>query len=98
MNEAIITDLKQFITATVTQATSDMATKDDIAGLGARITGLDQRVTGLDQSMTGLGQRMSALERRFDDFDLKLDTIADAHAETLENHEHRLAKLEQKAA
>lgn len=60
-------DLKQFIFATVTQATSDMATKDDIAVLG----------------------------RKIDDLDLKMDTIAEALQEQLNDHETRISRLEQ---
>lgn len=36
------------------------------------------------------------MNHRFDELDLKLSTIADAQAETLEDHEHRLTTLEQR--
>ncbi|HET8709438.1 MAG TPA: hypothetical protein VFL85_04115 [Candidatus Saccharimonadales bacterium] len=40
----MITDLKQFIYATVSQATADLATKDDLAKLEAKLTADIQEV------------------------------------------------------
>lgn len=47
MDEDTINDLKQFITATVSQATSDMATKDDVASTKDDIANLSSQVTDL---------------------------------------------------
>ena len=44
MNDAQLDDLKQFIAATVSQATADMATKDDIKRLEVKIDDLDLKV------------------------------------------------------
>lgn len=81
MNEELIDDLKQFITAAVTQATADLATKADLNGLRGEVSDL-----------------RTEMNQRFDDLGLKIDAIADAHAETLDDHEHRLKRLEQRAA
>jgi hypothetical protein len=40
----------------------------------------------------------SEMNQRFDDQDAKLETIADAHAETLADREQRLSHLEHQAA
>jgi hypothetical protein len=56
-NEELFQDLKQFITATVSQQTAGMATKDDFAGLATKddIKGVEQRLTaridGLDAKL-----------------------------------------------
>jgi hypothetical protein len=83
MNDELIEDLKQFIAATVSQATADMAMKDDLQNL----------VTKAD-----LQHLAATMESRFDELTVKVDTIADAHAETLEDHDQRLGRLEQRAA
>jgi len=85
MDEDVISDLKQFIAATVSQATAHLASKDD---LRVEINGLQGRVDGL----------RGEINRRFDDQDAKLTTIADAHAETLEDHEQRISNLEHRTA
>lgn len=71
-DDAVITDLKRFITATVRQ---------EIAGLRAE-----------------MNAGFAKVDQRFDDQDAKLTTIADAHAEVLEDHDQRLAKLEARTA
>lgn len=85
MDDELITDLKQFITATVTQATSDLATKDDVNKLEQK---LEQKIDGVEQK----------LEQKIDDVDLKLDTIADTLNGQLTDHETRITSLEQQAA
>ncbi len=102
MDQTVIDDLKQFILATVSQATADHATKQDVAGIKQDVMGIQQDVAGIKQDVIAIKQDVGGLEskmdRRFDDLDLKLSTIADAHAETLEDHEQRLAKMEHRAA
>lgn len=44
MNEDIINDLKQFISATVSQATAHLATKDDLENLESRFSQLEHRM------------------------------------------------------
>lgn len=77
-NEDVIADLKQFITATISQSLTNVATKDD----------LDKLSENLENKM----------DKRFDELDSKVATIADAHAEQLEDHEQRLAGLEHRVA
>jgi len=74
MDDTQLDDLKQFITATVSQATTDMATKQDIAEL------------------------KTELKTSIHDLETKVDTIADALTENLQDHEQRITKLEHKVA
>ena len=69
MNEDVITDLKQFIAATIRQKLSGFATKDDLKSLATK-SDLDTQIKGL----------RSEMNTRFDDMDAKLDAIADAYA------------------
>ncbi len=68
-NEEVITDLKHFIVATITQATSDMATKDDINGLG---NSLGTRIGLLESSVD---ERFGEVNKRFDVVDGRLDIV-----------------------
>lgn len=68
MNDELINDLKQFISATVLQATADI--RMDI----------------------------HELKERADTADEKLDAILDAVGEQSQDHEHRIVRLEHKAA
>jgi hypothetical protein len=86
MDNTQLDDLKQFILATVSQATANMATKDDIA---------DMATKGDIQMLKGDIKR---LEVKIDDLDLKVDTIADTLNDHLNDHELRLTKLEQHTA
>jgi hypothetical protein len=51
MNDDQLDDLKQFITATVSQATADMATKDDIAALSNKIDDLELKVDTISETL-----------------------------------------------
>jgi uncharacterized coiled-coil protein SlyX len=95
-NEELFQDLKQFITATVSQQTAHLATKDDIDGVGRRIDGIEARMATKEDI------------KRLDD---KLDEVQDGVAETLtqvteafdvtgqvQDHEQRLHKLEHRTA
>ena len=62
MDDAQFDDLKQFITATVSQATTDMATKDDVGVL--------------KKDVNSLKSDINRLETKIDDLDLKVDTIS----------------------
>ncbi|HEY4160472.1 MAG TPA: hypothetical protein VGM08_00235 [Candidatus Saccharimonadales bacterium] len=92
MDEDMLADLKQFIAAAVRQELSGMATKDD----------LDNQIGGLRSEMnakfTEMDKRFMAIDGRFDDLDAKLEAIADAQAEALQDHEQRIARLESQAA
>lgn len=58
MNQDVIDDLRQFITATVSQQLADVATKDDIAELRNELKGdissLDKKIVRLDKKVDNL--------------------------------------------
>ncbi len=86
MNEATLKDLKQFITTTV---------REEISGVREDITSLETRINA-----------------RFDENDIVQNEILNAigevqelqnkairrHADTIDNHEHRIVKLEKRTA
>jgi len=78
MNDDQFDDLKQFITATVSQAIADLPTRDEVQVL------IQDGLAPVKQSLT--------------DLEIKVDTIADALSENLQDHEVRITKLEQQAA
>jgi hypothetical protein len=82
MDEDLLNDLKQFIAATVSQATVGMATKDDIAVLATK---------------EDLQKVSQDLNTKIDDLELKVDTISEALNDHLSDHETGLTKLEQQA-
>lgn len=90
MNEDVIADLKQFITATVSQQISGLRNDMDQGFDGLR-NEMNHRFDEVDRRFQRVGQR-------FDDLEAKVDTIADAQAVDLADHEQRLTKLEQQAA
>ena len=107
--EHLIEDLKQFILATVSQATANMATKDDIANTATKDDIADMATKGdltrfaTKSDIAGLATKsdLARVETKVDtlvetvsDMNLKLETIADAHAESLQNHELRITRLE----
>jgi hypothetical protein len=51
MDEDTLNDLKQFIAATVSQATANMATKDDILLLSTQIQDLDLKVDTIAETL-----------------------------------------------
>jgi chromosome segregation ATPase len=93
MDENTITDLKQFIAATVSQQTSDL--RQDISGVNHDIVVLKQDVSSLKQDIVSI--------------DRKIDNLSPAVAEAIDNanehtesrlndHENRIARLEHKPA
>lgn len=82
MNDDVIQDLKQFITATVTQATSHLATQDSVK------MQLKDLETNLEKKF----------DDRIDALDEKLDAVLEATGEQLADHEQRITKLESSAA
>lgn len=72
MNNDQIEDLKQFIAVTVSQATSSVATKDDVNRLEAKIDdlassvaeALDSHSEAMDQQLKDHGQRITKLEAK----------------------------------
>jgi len=91
-DEEIIADLKQFIVTTVSQATADLATKNELE------TGLVSLRAEMEAGFAHVDKRFNDVDARFDDMDEKLNTIADAHAEWLADHENRIKALEKQAA
>ena len=91
MNEDVITDLKQFIATTVSQATSDLATKADLDAV-------TQNLAVVKQDVGTLKSDMAEVKLELSDLNIKMDTIADALTEQLDDHENRLSVLEQRPA
>lgn len=82
MDEDTVTDLKQFIAATITQQTSDI--KEDIAGIKDDIGRLEQKV---DDGFAGVGEAIEGINQRFEEQDDKNKVV-----------ERRLTKFEQQTA
>ena len=86
MDEAVITDLKRFITATISQQFADVATKDDLKGLATKddvnavATGLARVEQKLDDVQASIADALSASNDAVDD--------------QLSDHEQRITKLE----
>jgi hypothetical protein len=87
MDEDVITDLKQFITATVSQQLAGVATKDDLKNLATKDDVAELR--------TEMNQRFSEVQSSIGE---ALSTSNDAVGTQLEDHEQRLVKLESKTA
>jgi len=92
-NEQLLDDLKQFIDATVSQHTAELA---------MRIDGVEQRIGGLDRRINGLEQRIDILDQKIDQVqDAIADTFtqgAEATSTTLREHDARLSRLERRTA
>lgn len=87
MNNDVITDLKQFITTTVSQQLSLQTDK-----LRYDIKKLDKKIDGISNN---LGQKIDNLSLGVAS---ALDASNEEHDKQLKNHEIRLRKLEQKPA
>ncbi len=89
MNNEVLTDLKQFIAATVSQQimASEERLTHRIDHLGQRVDGLEQKVGSLEQKVDGLSDFVREA----------LDTTNDATGEQLADHERRITTLEQAA-
>lgn len=92
MDSDTIADLKQFIQATVYQATSNMATKDDLA----------QTKEALDQKIDQVHAEVKQLtEDITDQFDTVIKVIDDQGKQInaeLAAHDRRITRLERRAA
>ncbi|NEA56391.1 hypothetical protein G3I60_20135 [Streptomyces sp. SID13666] len=89
-NEQLLEDMKQFITATVSQRTAGLATKEDLDGLATK------------EDVSRLETRM---DERFNDVDGQLDEIQNAIGTDLkkidailEDHGGHLKRLDRKFA
>ncbi len=69
MNDSQLDDLKQFIATTVSQVSADMATKEDIRQLIAKIDDLELKVDTisdtLNEQLEGQDGRLASLEQKF---------------------------------
>ncbi|MDZ7786051.1 MAG: hypothetical protein U5L95_02930 [Candidatus Saccharibacteria bacterium] len=92
MNDDTIQDLKQFIATTVSQQTSDLATKEDITNLEKDISSLEKNISKLDKKLSTKIDDLAASVGE------ALDTSNEAIDNQLEDHNKRISKLEQKAA
>lgn len=87
MDEDVIADLRQFITATITQQSAGLrgdivdSVREDIAALHEDITKIDSKLDDLSISVT----------EAMDNFDQATET-------QLNNHEQRITRLEAKTA
>lgn len=87
MEQDQLNDLKQFINATASQATANMATKDDIEYLKGNIKALEGEATVIKGSI-------STFSTKIDNLDIKLDTIADTLHKMVTDHETKILRLE----
>lgn len=89
-NDELLADLKQFITATVSQATADLATKEELTdlkvGLKSDINHLSVHVDSLEATMN----------ERFDELNGRLDEVL--NSEIIKDHERRITRLEHNPA
>jgi hypothetical protein len=73
-NEDLVNDLKQFIAATVSQATTSLATKDELKNLATKddIVRLEQKVDDLDLKIDTISE---TLNDRLNDSDTRLTNL-----------------------
>lgn len=84
MDDEIINDLKQFITASLSQHFSDVARKSDLDDV-ARKSDIEQSEKRLEKKIDDLSTHVAEA----------LDTSNDAVQSQLSDHEQRIGKLEQ---
>lgn len=74
MNDNQLDDLKQFITATVSQATANMATKDDIANMATKddIKRLEVKIDDVDLKLDTISD---VLNDRINDHETRLTKL-----------------------
>ncbi|HEY5805931.1 MAG TPA: hypothetical protein VIS56_00915 [Candidatus Saccharimonadales bacterium] len=70
MDEATITDLKQFIATTVSQQTFDL--KQDIAEVKQRLTGVEDRLTSVEGRLTSVEEGLIRVDQKIDDLSAAL--------------------------
>jgi hypothetical protein len=103
-NEELLADLKQFVSATVSQATADLATKNDVkVEVGAlrtevleRFDKLDKDIDEkLDEVLNRVGEDFVQLEKTIKSHDNALNEHDEVHHQ---DYERRLTTLEHKLA
>lgn len=93
MDENVITDLKQFIAATVSQHTSEL--KEDISGIKEDISGIKNDISGLRKDALRIDKKIDDLSASVAE---ALDTGNDSTESRLNDHERRIGRLEQRPA
>jgi hypothetical protein len=86
MNDDTITDLKQFITATLSQQFSNYVTKDDITELATK--------SDLKKLETKLETKIDNIQNAIDESAIPFTHAVD---DQVQDHERRLKRLETKA-
>lgn len=101
-NEELFTDLKQFITATISQEVAHLATKDDLSRLEHRIDGLEGDIKGLKADIKSLDEKLDTVQDAIADTLTHsaevINTVQDGTESTLQDHEERLSRLEHRSA
>jgi chromosome segregation ATPase len=111
MNDNWLTELKNFITVTVTETVSrEIATvrmdiselRYDFSQLRNDVSGLRRDVDNLQSNVNRLDKKVNILDKKVDDLTLAvaeaLDTSNEANTDQLRDHEQRIAHLEHKTA
>lgn len=90
MDEDTITDLKQFIAATVSQQLSEI--RGDISDIRVDISDIRSDIRKLDEKLTGKIDDLSASVAK------AIEAANESTASQLQDHEQRIGRLEQNAA
>lgn len=93
-NEELLQDLKQFITATVSQQTAHLATKDDVADLKGDINRLELRMDQTETKLDQVIERLDGVAGMVEDIHKKQEGLIDK----VNEHDVRLGRLEHKLA
>ena len=93
-------DLKQFISAEISQKTAHLATKDDLSQVENRLdTKIDTGLARLDNKIDGVRTELST---KFEELHGAIESTAITYTSEVDvqvqDHEHRIKKLEQKTA
>ena len=74
-NEELLQDLKQFVTATVSQATASLATKDDIVRLEARIGEVQEELSGVAGMVEDMHKKHEDLIEKVNEHDVRIGRL-----------------------
>lgn len=100
MNEELIADLKQFILATVSQATADI--RADVSALTADVTQVRTEVSELRTEVRELKADVKAVDGRLDDVQSAIAQALTVNNESIDSqladHNKRLMRLEHSPA
>jgi len=92
MNDDAIQDLKQFISTTISQQISDLATKEDISKLKSDISKLEADISNLDKNLS------SKIDDLSNSVSEALESTNETTGEQLRDHNQRIIKLEKKVS